>query len=49
MEFIRIDNLSRSYDPQWNTNGKLEKAARHIKTWIEDLGLKGLTCEIIKD
>jgi hypothetical protein len=23
IEYIRIDNLSRTYDPEWSTNGKL--------------------------
>ena len=44
MDYIRIDNLSRSYDPNWNTNGKLEAAADHIKSWIEQLDIKGLSC-----
>jgi|JI6StandDraft_1071083.scaffolds.fasta_scaffold669205_1 hypothetical protein len=37
MDYVRIDNLSRSYDPEWNTNGKLLKAAQHLKGWIEQL------------
>lgn len=48
-EYIRIPNLSRSYDAEWNTNGLLEKAAEHIKNWIESLAIKGLKTEIIKD
>jgi len=23
IEYIKIDNLSRTYDTEWNTNGKL--------------------------
>jgi hypothetical protein len=34
IEFIKIDNLSRGYDEHWATNGKLEKAANHIKDWV---------------
>ena len=41
-EFIKIPNLSRTYDPEWNTNGLLEKAANHIKGWVEGLQIKGL-------
>jgi hypothetical protein len=33
-DYIRIPNLSRFYDPEWNTNGLLEKAAHHILNWI---------------
>jgi hypothetical protein len=49
IEYIRIDNLSRSYDPEWQTNGKLDKAAHHIRQWLEQLNIKGLTTEVIKD
>lgn len=49
MDFVRIDNLSRTYDPNWNTNGKLEKAAAHIQQWVQQLNLRDITCEIIKD
>ena len=28
-EFVRIDNLSPDYDPEWETNGKAEKAGMH--------------------
>jgi hypothetical protein len=41
-EFIKIPNLSRAFDPEWATNGLLEKAAEHIKSWVEALGIKGL-------
>lgn len=27
MDFVRIPNLSRDYDSEWNKNGLLEKAA----------------------
>ena len=47
MDFIRIPNLSRNYDPEWATNGLLTKAAEHIKAWIESLNIKGLKSEII--
>ena len=47
-EFIKIPNLSRGFDPEWATNGRLEEAANHIKTWVEALGIKGLKSEIIK-
>ena len=46
-EFIKIPNLSRAFDPEWETNGLLFKAAEHIKSWVEGLNIKGLTSEII--
>lgn len=47
MDFIRIPNLSRNFDPEWATNGLLTKAAEHIKAWIESLNIKGLKSEVI--
>ena len=48
-DYIRIPNLSRSYDPNWQTNGLALKAAQHIKEWVEKLNIKGLKSEIIAD
>ena len=47
-DFIAIPNVSKAYDENWATNGLLEKAAEHIKTWVEGLEIKGLKSEIIK-
>jgi hypothetical protein len=33
-DFVRIPNLSRAFDPNYRTNGLLEKAGNHIKDWI---------------
>jgi len=33
-EFIRIPNLSRDFDPDWATNGLLEKAGTFVQHWI---------------
>lgn len=48
MEYIKIPNLSRAFDPEWHSNGLLEKAAEHIKVWVEDLKIKGCKTEVIK-
>ncbi len=34
MDFVRIPNLSRDYDTEWNTNQQLEKAAQHLYQWV---------------
>lgn len=47
IEFIKIPNLSRAYDKEWETNGLLLKAAEHIKSWIEGFNVRGLKSEII--
>jgi hypothetical protein len=49
MEFIRIPNLSRQYQEDWKTNGLPEKAANHIRDWIESLKLENTKIEMIKD
>ena len=49
MDYIRIPNLSRNYDPEFKTNGLLEKAAQHIHDWIQTQNIQGIKLEIIKD
>ncbi len=48
-EYIKIPNLSRAFDKEWATNGLLDKAAEHIKAWVESFNVKGLKTEIIKE
>lgn len=48
MEYIKIDNLSLNFDPEWNTNGKLEKAANLLLEWVLKQNVSGLKGEIMK-
>jgi acetylornithine deacetylase/succinyl-diaminopimelate desuccinylase-like protein len=48
-EFIKIDNLSPFFDPEWNTNGKLETVAKFCLDWALNQNINGLKGEIIKD
>ena len=48
-EFVRIDNLSPDYDPEWETNGKAEKAGMHLINWAKAQGIKGLKAELYKE
>lgn len=34
-EFVRIPNLSKNFDKEWNTNGLLEKAAHFLLEWAK--------------
>ena len=47
MKYVEIDNMSKGYytTEEWNNEGwdKLMKAAIHLKTWIENSGLKNIT------
>ena len=48
-DYIRIDNLSPNYDPEWETNFKLEKAGYHLLVWSLNQGVKGMKGELIKE
>lgn len=48
-EFVRIDNLSPCYDPEWETNGKAEKAGMLLLNWAKNQGIKGLKGELYKE
>jgi len=47
-EFIKIPNLSPSYDPTWQTNGNQEKAANFLINYANNQGIKGLKAELIE-
>jgi len=49
IEFIKIPNLSRGYDPEWNTNGLLQRAAKHLLDWTLKQNVKGLKAEIFDE
>lgn len=49
VEYIRIPNQSKAFDPEWNTNGLLKKAADHINDWVKNFQIAGLKSEVIKD
>lgn len=49
IEYVKIPNLSRNFDPEWNTNGKLEQTAEFLLDWAKKQGLKGATFEIIQE
>ena len=48
-DFIRIDNLSPDFDPEWETNLKAEKAGKHLIDWALKQGVKGIKAELIKE
>jgi acetylornithine deacetylase/succinyl-diaminopimelate desuccinylase-like protein len=48
-DYIRIDNLSPEFDPEWKTNGKLEKAAQHVIDWALKQNIKGLKAQMLKE
>lgn len=48
-EFVRIPNLSRDYDENWQTNGRLEQAAQHVIDWALKQNIKGMKVKLLKD
>ena len=49
MEYIRVPSLSPIFDPEWESNGLMEKAQGIILSYINGLGIKGFTSDIIKE
>jgi len=48
-EFVRIPNLTTARDPEWETNGLLDKATAHVASWVRDQNIQGCTVEVMKD
>ena len=48
MEYIKIDNLSPFFDPEWNVNGKAERAAEILIDWVNKQNIAGLKAEVLK-
>jgi acetylornithine deacetylase/succinyl-diaminopimelate desuccinylase-like protein len=47
--YVRIPNISPGFDPQWEENKLLLKAAQLISTWAKSLQLKNTTIQILQD
>ena len=49
MNFIRIPNLSPDFDPDWNKNGLLLKAANLIISFAKSLNIKNAEINLLQD
>jgi acetylornithine deacetylase/succinyl-diaminopimelate desuccinylase-like protein len=47
--FVRVPNVSPEYDPEFLTNGLINRAVNVVKTWIEAQGITGLTTQVLAD
>ena len=47
-DFVRIPNLTYDVDPEYLTNGLMEKAMDLVDSYINKLEIKGLTRQIFK-
>ena len=48
IEYIRIPNKSPMFDPDWQTNGYIDKAVAQFKTWCLGQAIPGLSLEIMR-
>ena len=49
MDFIRVPNVSPSFDAAWATNGLQEQAFDLVTKWAEAQNLAGCKIELLKD
>lgn len=49
MEYIRVPSLSPLFDPNWESNGLMEKAQDILLSYVRSLDIKGFSSEIIKE
>ncbi len=47
-DYIRIPAKSPNFDPQWETNGHIERVIRLAEAWAKKQPVKGLTVEIVR-
>jgi len=48
-DFVRIPNLSPNYDPDWATNGLLEKVTNHVADWVKAQKVEGCIVEVLEE
>lgn len=47
-EYIRIPNKSAAFDPQWEQNGHMDRAAELLRKWCEAHTLPGMKIELMR-
>jgi acetylornithine deacetylase/succinyl-diaminopimelate desuccinylase-like protein len=47
-EYITIPNQSPAYDPEWDTNGHMDKVVKLATDWVKAQKVAGLEMEVIK-
>jgi acetylornithine deacetylase/succinyl-diaminopimelate desuccinylase-like protein len=48
VDYVRIPAKSPHFDPDWATNGHIDRAVEHIARWCRDQKIDGLTVEIVR-
>ncbi|PJA47627.1 peptidase M20 [Candidatus Uhrbacteria bacterium CG_4_9_14_3_um_filter_36_7] len=47
-DYITIPCLSPEFDKDWERNGFIDEAMKQLETWVQNQGIRGLSCEILK-
>eukprot|EP00735_Rhodelphis_limneticus_P006303 TRINITY_DN18690_c0_g1::TRINITY_DN18690_c0_g1_i1::g.20483::m.20483 TRINITY_DN18690_c0_g1::TRINITY_DN18690_c0_g1_i1::g.20483 ORF type:complete len:476 (-),score=159.69,sp/Q9P6I2/DUG1_SCHPO/24.57/7e-19,Peptidase_M20/PF01546.23/1.7e-21,M20_dimer/PF07687.9/5.8e-16 TRINITY_DN18690_c0_g1_i1:523-1950(-) len=47
-EYIKVPNQSPSFDPEWATNGLLERVVAQAVEWVKKQNVTGLEYEVVK-
>lgn len=47
-DYVAIPNVSPLYDPEWKTNGLLQKAVDLLFNWVKQQPVKGIQSEIVQ-
>lgn len=47
-EYISIPNLSPLFDPEWQSNGHLDRAVELVRGWVEAQNVAGAQIEVLK-
>ena len=45
-DYIRIPNVSRNFDPDWKSNGHMDRATELIRAWCAERSIAGLSVEV---
>eukprot|EP01136_Pigoraptor_vietnamica_P016354 Opistho-1_new@60266 len=49
VDYIKIPNQSPAYDPEWATNGLMDKALDLMVAWVRAQNVQGLTLEVLRE
>src|SRR5271157_12706 len=47
-DYVRIPARSPQFDPQWDSNGHIERVVRLAEAWVKTQPVRGLKTEIVR-
>ena len=48
LDFVKVPCVSPRYEPDWQAKGYIQQAVEGMKTWAEELGIPGLSTQILQ-